>query len=105
MTDVAPSELAQRKVREVLRPSLEPLEWKELAALIAKGWDREAESRPSARAMYEELCTLNGMPDPNVEVSPMRSVGMWVLEWEGGGVWAVGCRVGNVWVCVVKGAA
>ena len=71
--DVAPSELAQPKVREVLRPPLEGIDWKELAALIAKGWDRQAESRPSARQMHEELCTLNGMPDPSVDVSPMRS--------------------------------
>ena len=71
--DVAPSELAQPRVREVLRPPLDNVDWKELAALIAKGWDRQAESRPSARQMYEELCTLNGMPDPNVDVSPMRS--------------------------------
>ena len=41
--DVPPSDLAQPKVRERLRPPTDIIEWKELAALIEKAWDRVAE--------------------------------------------------------------
>lgn len=71
--DVPPSDLAQPKVRERLRPPTDIIEWKELAALIEKAWDRVAENRPTAIQLYEELTTLNGMPDPSVDVSPMRA--------------------------------
>ncbi len=30
------------------------------------------QNRPSASEMYEELLTLPGLPDPNIDVSPMR---------------------------------
>jgi hypothetical protein len=30
------------------------------------------QNRPSALEMYEELLTLPGLPDPNIDVSPMR---------------------------------
>ena len=34
------------------------------------------QNRPSALEMYEELLTLPGLPDPNIDVSPMR-YGTW----------------------------
>ena len=47
---MAPSDLAQPKVRERLRPPTDIMEWRELAALIEKGWDRVHEVRPCTNA-------------------------------------------------------